>query len=139
MMEDVQMMGSMVIMIIYYKKKLMPPSREVMEEKWRGWWKSDYTMTRTKVEGCKMPAIKQEGWRRSKGKQKSQRQGQSVEGVFVIEFSATISQQLKWDFLRQLDMPGFVLRFIKFFYNVFKLIWWTNIKNNFFKIKKILF
>jgi len=39
----------------------MPPSREVMEEKCRGWWKSDYTMTRTKVEGCKMPAIKQEG------------------------------------------------------------------------------
>jgi hypothetical protein len=61
MMEDVQMMGSMVIMIIYYKKKSMPPSREVMEEKCRGWWKSDYTMTRTKVEGCKMPAIKQEG------------------------------------------------------------------------------
>jgi hypothetical protein len=79
MMEDVQMMGSMVIMIIYYKKNQC-------HRHGRWWKKSEGDGGRviirwrgTKVEGCKMPAIKQEGWRWSKGKQKSQRQGQSVE------------------------------------------------------------
>jgi hypothetical protein len=83
MMEDVQMMGSMVIMIIYYKKN---QCRHRHGRWWRWWKKSEGDGGRViirwrgpKVEGCKMPAIKQEGWRWSKGKQKSQRQGQSVE------------------------------------------------------------